>query len=475
MADPAMEDERAEELETLQSIYPELGIDPGNPYSATLDLLLAPAKPLPVTFIPENDTQRLAYLPSLHVEIELPTGYPTEKSPSITLSTSPSWLPYSVAQRLTDEARSIWEEYGRGTMLFSYISSLQERAEASYGLETLVLPSGMKAELITYSVHMKKELFDKETFDCEVCLEPKKGSVCYRMERCSHVFCLPCLQDYYNNCIKEGDVDNVKCMSTECGQMVNGRRKKERLLSRKELLQMHLSKEMVERFAKLKRKKKLESDPTMMFCPRSWCQGAMRTDKYPKITDVSQMDDSESEAEEENEVLQENMDTKSGPEKRAIGVRGMDRLAVCEDCTLAFCVVCLASWHGDFVRCEPRDATQLTEEDQASLNFILKNTSPCPYCSVPCQKSMGCNHMTCAQCKTHFCYLCSSWLDPGHPYGHFNDKRNKHCYQRLMDGAEGDMANGDIQFAGRRGAEQIAEFWEQEAMRIQMQLNEEDA
>lgn len=40
---------------------------------------------------------------------------------------------------------------------------------------------------------------------------------------------------------------------------------------------------------------------------------------------------------------------------------------------------------------------------------------------------------------------------------------------RLMDGAEGDMGNGAVQFGGRRGAEQAAEFWEQEALRIQMQ------
>lgn len=43
-----------------------------------------------------------------------------------------------------------------------------------------------------------------------------------------------------------------------------------------------------------------------------------------------------------------------------------------------------------------------------------------------------------------------------------------------MDGAEGDMANDDLQFGGRRGAEQMAEFWEEEAMRIQMQINVED-
>jgi E3 ubiquitin-protein ligase RNF14 len=208
------------------------------------------------------------------------------------------------------------------------------------------------------------------------------------MARCSHVFCINCLQDYYNNCIKEGDVNNVKCMSTECG---GSGKKKDRLLSPKELLSIPIARDQVERYAKIKRKKKIESDPNIVFCPRTWCQGAMRTDKYPKITDVTQMDDSDSEADDEAPTQQRDTDVETGPEKRGIGVRGMDRLQVCEDCTLAFCVVCLASWHGDFVRCEPRDATQLTEEDQASLNFISKNTTPCPYCSVPCQKSMGCN------------------------------------------------------------------------------------
>jgi E3 ubiquitin-protein ligase RNF14 len=41
-----------------------------------------------------------------------------------------------------------------------------------------------------------------------------------------------------------------------------------------------------------------------------------------------------------------------------------------------------------------------------------------------------------------------------------------------MDGAEGE--EGGVQFGGRRGAEQAAEFWEQEALRIQLQINEED-
>lgn len=388
-------DERAEELATVQSIYPELAIDPSSPYTATLDLLVAPTKPLPVTFTPENDVQRLGYLPALHVEIQLPAEYPSDGPPHISITTTPPWLPESSAQRLADEANVLWDEYGGGMILFAYISSLQEQAEACFGTDELALPASMRAELLAYSKRLKRELFDKETFDCEVCLEPKKGSACYRMERCSHVFCIACLQNYYNNCITEGAVNNVKCMSTECSKPTAGGKRRERLLSPKELLQIPLPREQVERYVNIKRKKKMESDPNIMFCPRSWCQGAMRSKKYPKINDVSQMDASDSEAEDEDGQAQPEVPL--GPEKRLVGVRGMDRLAVCEDCTLAFCVVCLSSWHGDFVRCEPRDATQLTEEDQASLNFIMKNTSPCAYCSVPCQKSFGCKSISTSQ------------------------------------------------------------------------------
>jgi E3 ubiquitin-protein ligase RNF14 len=440
------------------------------------DLLVAPSKPLPVTFEPGQDVERLPYLPSLHIDIILPPTYPTEAPPSIILSTTPSWLPSDVSQKLTDEAKSLWEEYGGGTILFSYISSLQEQAETAFGLEELILPSDMRQNLVTYSKKLKRELFDKETFDCEVCLEPKKGLACYRMQRCSHVFCIACLQDYYNNCIKEGDVNNVKCMSTECGKAGGSKRKKDRLLSPKELLQIPLARDTVERFVKIKRKKKIESDPTIVYCPRSWCQGPMRTDKFPKVNiDVADMDESDSEADEETPAQQDGNTSDEAIKKRPAGTRGMDRLAQCEDCTFSFCKVCLASWHGDFVRCEPREAAELTEDDQASLNFILNNTSACPTCAVPCQKSHGCNHMTCAHCRpepTHFCYLCGAWLNPNHPYAHFNDKKNKHCYQRLMDGVEGDVAG--VEFAGARGAAHIAEFWEQEALRIQMELDVEN-
>jgi E3 ubiquitin-protein ligase RNF14 len=168
MEDAETDDERAEELSTLQSIYPELVIDANDPFSAALDLLVAPSKPLPVIFGPEQDIERLSYLPSLHIDVVLPPTYPAETPPSVRVMTTPPWLPSDIAQKLADEAAATWDEYGGGMILFSYISSLQEQAETAFGLEELRLALDMKHELVVYSKRLKRELFDRETWSIPV-------------------------------------------------------------------------------------------------------------------------------------------------------------------------------------------------------------------------------------------------------------------------------------------------------------------
>ncbi|KAF2267612.1 RWD-domain-containing protein [Lojkania enalia] len=472
------EDEREEELTTLESIYPELVRDHRYPFAAHIDLDVTPTKQLPVVFNPERTIRLLSHLPPLHIDIILQNGYPAVRPPHVKLSSV--WLSADVVFNYEKEVISQWEEYGGMQILFSYISLLQEAAEDAFGLsrasakEPISLPLELKDALLEFNTKKGRENFNQETFDCGVCLEPKKGSACYRMKRCGHVFCIACLQDFYNNCIKEGDVNNVKCMSPECGKAGDGasdRRRKQRLISPKELLQIPLALQTVRRYAELRRKKKIEADKSIAFCPRKWCQAPMKSAKYPKLGDVSQMGDDDSDYGSQEDLSQApstEMAEDAVQPKKPKGASGTDRLAICEACNLAFCKVCLTSWHGDLVWCVNREPSEITEEEQASLNFILQNTTPCPTCSVPCQKAHGCNHMTCFQCKTHFCYLCSAWLEPDDPYKHFNSPKNKACHQRLMDLTMGDMGDGVVRFGRRRGAEQVAAFWEREALRIQM-------
>lgn len=47
-------DERAEELETISAIYPELAIDEHDQFSATLKVGVTPSKPLYIRFKPAS-------------------------------------------------------------------------------------------------------------------------------------------------------------------------------------------------------------------------------------------------------------------------------------------------------------------------------------------------------------------------------------------------------------------------------------
>ncbi|KKK24150.1 hypothetical protein P175DRAFT_0495157 [Aspergillus ochraceoroseus IBT 24754] len=482
-ADPLSDDERSEEVSTIAAIYPEIKIDLSSPYRASLDLPVIPSTPLRVCFYqhpevgfptvltpptsldasevglgstakigdgqttvdPEKDVHVLSHLPPLCLEIELPKGYPSEKPPIFKLSTNPQWLPLWIISRLLDDAKRLWEEFGRAPVVFSYIDHLQQMADTAFGIDAIPgsevrLPRELKIALLDFNNKAEREKFEQETFECGICLEPKKGVHCHRLLLCSHVFCVPCLQDFYNTCITEGDVENVKCLAPGCGKEnpptasasgpVKKLRKHDRTLNPSELLQIPLEQETVQRYVFLKRKKKLEADKTTVYCPRQWCQGAARSKKHPKPLDPM-TDSLESSDDEEDSTVFDPLGDESQLPPMA------DRVAICEDCSYAFCCVCKKGWHGELVRCFPRREAELSAEEKATEEYLRLYTSPCPTCNAPCQKRMGCNHMKCFKCDTHFCYLCSSWLAEANPYQHFNDLASS-CFNRLWDLEGGD-------------------------------------
>ncbi|KAL2415349.1 hypothetical protein ABEF91_005005 [Exophiala dermatitidis] len=487
--DPGTEDdERTIELSSIAAIYPELVVDAQDPYTATLELSVTPIKPLRIVFAPaadgappapltpptsteqdeddlvdkpqlegptQLDTHELSHLPPVSLRITLPEGYPTTKPPVISVSVTPPWLPRSVLNKLKEDSAALWEELGKDQVVYTYIDHVQQEAENAFGLAgnpNVQLPGDLKLALLDFDLKTKREIFEKETFDCGICLEPKKGINCHRLLLCGHVFCVTCLQDFYKSCITEGDVDNVKCLLPNCGKEQAAetgpndrplkRRKQDRTLNPSELLQIPIEQELVQRYVRLKRKKRLEADKNTIYCPRQWCQGAARSKKHPKpenpMGDVVE-ESSESDEEEESHPQQPKKKKSVDPESLPMS----ERLAVCEDCDFAFCCVCRKGWHGELARCSPRRQQELNEEEAASLAYLQRYSTGCPTCNAPCQKTMGCNHMICFKCKTHFCYLCSSYLMPDNPYSHFNDPKGQ-CYMRLWVLEAGDGENIDF-------------------------------
>ena len=259
------------------------------------------------------------------------------------------------------------------------------------------------------------------------------------------MFCVECLQDFYSACITEGEIVNVKCMAPGCGsQPVDSMGKtglvpakeKDRTLEPSELLQIPLEHEIVQRYIKLRRKKRLESDPSTVYCPRQWCQGPARIPNkklVKKELGPGGIDHGDAEP--------QSYDRNANPESLPPPA---ERLAICEDCTFAFCKVCKASWHGEYFVCFPRSQFELTAEERASEDYMLLHTQPCPTCNARAQKTHGCNHMICFKCNTHFCYLCGAYLDKGNPYQHYNTEKSG-CYMRLWElegGDDGEIGQG---------------------------------
>lgn len=524
----AADDERTIELSSIAAIFPELISNEHSPYDATLNLDVSPSTPLrirfnqsaekgpPVLLTPPNSTEPeedgsliavgkrkavdaagqppdvhdLAHLPPLKLHIRLPKGYPTAHPPTFSLSSSPPWIPKTTLKSLKADGLRLWEELGKDQVVFTYIDHLQQLADAGFNLagdlrEDVDLSADMKLALLDFDLKTKRELFEKETFDCGICLEPKKGLQCHRLMLCSHVFCVECLQDFYNNCIREGDVDNIKCLTPNCGkearQVQAGRaqdgaeqstkpKKIDRSLNPSELLQIPIKQEVVQRYVRLKRKKRLESDKTTIYCPRQWCQGAARSKKHPKPMDpFNDAEEVTSGSDAEEAVASPSKKSKKPKDEY---VPMSERLSICEDCNFAFCSVCKKGWHGELAFCNPRRLGEVNAEEKASLLYLQMHTTACPTCSAPAQKTMGCNHMICFKCNTHFCYLCSAYLMPDNPYKHYNDLKSP-CYMRLweLEGGDGDPTEVGLGFAG--GADLIGDDVD-EASDVSSDTDEED-
>ena len=66
-----------------------------------------------------------------------------------------------------------------------------------------------------------------------------------------------------------------------------------------------------------------------------------------------------------------------------------------------------------------------TKEQDEELEEWLQtdpwNRKRCPKCAAPIEKTEGCHHLVCTQCRTHICWVC---LDD------FRDEQE--CYRHLM-------------------------------------------
>lgn len=190
------EDQRDSELSTLSAIFPEIQrpVD-DDPYTLVLEVPVNPTKAVTVFFpaategqavnltAPQTagtdpngnvDSHELAHLPAVRLQLSLPPSYPAEEPPVVSISTSPSWLPSDIAKQLEDVCSRLWGELGRDLVVYSYVDHVQQAADDVFGLVSdsgaLEIKPEHKIAVLDYDIEAKRRVFEKETFECGICL-----------------------------------------------------------------------------------------------------------------------------------------------------------------------------------------------------------------------------------------------------------------------------------------------------------------
>ncbi|XP_063091110.1 E3 ubiquitin-protein ligase RNF217 isoform X1 [Cavia porcellus] len=78
----------------------------------------------------------------------------------------------------------------------------------------------------------------------------------------------------------------------------------------------------------------------------------------------------------------------------------------CPACQFVWCFKCHSPWH-EGVNCkEYKKGDKLLRHWASEIEHGQRNAQKCPKCKIHIQKTEGCDHMTCSQCNTNFCYRC---------------------------------------------------------------------
>ncbi|EAW48154.1 IBR domain containing 1, isoform CRA_f [Homo sapiens] len=83
-----------------------------------------------------------------------------------------------------------------------------------------------------------------------------------------------------------------------------------------------------------------------------------------------------------------------------------DEQIQCPTCQFVWCFKCHSPWH-EGVNCkEYKKGDKLLRHWASEIEHGQRNAQKCPKCKIHIQRTEGCDHMTCSQCNTNFCYRC---------------------------------------------------------------------
>ena len=191
---------------------------------------------------------------------------------------------------------------------------------------------------------------------CDLCTEEirNREEIKKNSLPCKHLFCDDCYLNYFQDKIKNNKVGKITCMQFKCPHEFDD-----------EFIIAHLSGDetLINKYKKFKLRNKLYEDSNIKFCPVKDCES------YAK---------------------------REGEEKYVTCLEGHQ-----------FCFECSKPWHGN-KKCQD----ELDKDFKKwKKNKLVKR---CPKCKFWTEKNLGCNHMTCPECKYEWCWLCKAKCEKGH-------------------------------------------------------------
>jgi ariadne-1 len=205
-----------------------------------------------------------------------------------------------------------------------------------------------------------------ESGTCWICMEDDCELI--SNTECSHAFCGDCWYCYVAYSVSDNVLDNfIPCMSNDCNCILN-----QSFIY--QLLRIRAN-EDAEKYMAFKSylKKRVTSyvnDNSLI----KWCTSIPPCGKAIKLLTNDQLNNVEC------------------------------------DCGHKFCFACGEEQHEPATCSMYAKWKRIIDADACSLQYITLNARNCPKCSVPVEKTSGCDHMRCYACNHKFCWACMDGL-----------------------------------------------------------------
>lgn len=175
-----------------------------------------------------------------------------------------------------------------------------------------------------------------------------------------HVTCKSCVQGWITAEMAANHLE-FRCPEWDCGKTL-----------RQEEIVPLLMTEQIQRMDKMTSSRAIDRDPLACWCPNSFC-GRPVFRKHDR-----------------------------------------EQRLCCRSCGTIFCSSCAGRWtlfHR--FRC-PGESAPVKRWAWSRTSLLTNRSRRCPTCSTRIEKAGGCNHITCWNCHTEWCWLCGKEYQPGH-------------------------------------------------------------